>query len=182
MARSYDSRRYPAGPYLEPTVQPALRGPKRTGPIGELIPGDDIEVARILARLPRKPIREAAVFHIKLTKDGTVPAAVVVGDGLFILEISEDMDLMTLRALKLFVTTASSSGIVTVQLRNITTTFDMLSTKLTIDANEKSSKTAVAPYVLDLRYVTVHDGDQIAIDVDVAGTGAKGLGIVITFK
>jgi len=182
MARSYDNRRYPAGPYLEPTVQPALRGPKRTGPIGELVPGDDVEVARILARLPRRPKREAAVFHIKLTQDGAAATAVAVGDGLFILEISDDMDLMTLRSAKLFCTTVSTSGIVTVQLRNITTGFDMLSTKLTIDANEKSSITAANPYVLNLEYVQVHDGDQIAVDVDVAGTGTKGLGIVLTFK
>ena len=58
MARSYPSKRFPGGPYIEPQVMPALRGPKRTGPIGELVPGDDVEVARILARLGRKPLKD----------------------------------------------------------------------------------------------------------------------------
>lgn len=49
MSRSWDSRRHPSGP-PEQKVTP-LRGPKRTGPIRGVVPGDDVEVAREIARL-----------------------------------------------------------------------------------------------------------------------------------
>ena len=72
--------------------------------------------------------------------------------------------------------TVSSSGLVTVQLRNITQTWDLLLTKLTIDANEKKSTTAATAYKID---TTGNDvvlaGDEIAVDLDTAGTGAAGL-------
>lgn len=51
MARSYDDRRYPAGPKVEPGKTSPLRGPKRVGPIGAIVPGDDVEVAREIERL-----------------------------------------------------------------------------------------------------------------------------------
>ena len=38
-----------------------------------------------------------------------------------------------------FVTTVSSSGLPTVQIRNVTQTADMLTTKITIDASEFTS-------------------------------------------
>lgn len=184
MARSYDSRRYPGGPYLEPTVQPALRGPKRTGPIGELVPGDDIEVARILARLGRRPKREPVVIKIKLSQDGASAATPAVGDGLFIDYITEDMDLLLLYRVELWCTTVASAGIATVQLRNITATpdADMLTTKVTIDVGDKNSKDAAVSYVIDWDKAQVHWGDEIAIDYDVAGTGLKGLGIQLSYK
>lgn len=74
------------------------------------------------------------------------------------------------------VTTVSSSGLPTVQIRNASGPTDMLTTKLTIDATEKDSSTAT-PAVIDT--ASSHDvlatGDEIWVDVDVAGTGAKGL-------
>lgn len=46
MPRSFDSRRdFPAD------IRPSLRGPKRTGPIGTIVPGDHVEVARDIQRL-----------------------------------------------------------------------------------------------------------------------------------
>lgn len=130
MARSYPSRRFPGGPYIEPSVNPALRGPKRTGPIGELVPGDDVEVARILARLGRKPLKDPICYEWKLTGDTTDDTQITAAttppgdDPQFILTCRQDMALLSLVAIELSCTTVSSSGIVTMKLMNLTRTAD----------------------------------------------------------
>jgi hypothetical protein len=67
-------------------------------------------------------------------------------------------------------TTASSSGAVTIDVNVDGAT--ILSTKLTIDANEKSSVTATPSVVTDDQ---LDDDVEITVDVDGAGTGAVGL-------
>ena len=76
----------------------------------------------------------------------------------------------------------SSSGLPTIQVRNATDSVDMLSTKITIDANESTSYTAATPSVVDTAHDDVATGDIILIDVDVAGTGAQGLLVVLEFQ
>lgn len=66
---------------------------------------------------------------------------------------------------------ASSSGLPTVDINKNGAT--ILSTKLSIDATEKTSKTAVTACVVS--DVAFNDDDEFTFDVDVAGTGAKGL-------
>jgi hypothetical protein len=77
----------------------------------------------------------------------------------------------TLTAVRANVNTASSSGLPTVDINEEGTT--LLSTKLTIDANEKSSVTAATPAVISDSAIA--DDAEITFDIDVAGTGAKGL-------
>jgi hypothetical protein len=57
----------------------------------------------------------------------------------------------------------------------------MLSTKLSVDVGEKNSKSAAVQPVINTANDDVIWGDHIAIDVDVAGTGAQGLGVVLYF-
>ena len=52
---------------------------------------------------------------------------------------------------------------------------------LQIDVSEFTSYSAAVPPVIDGANDDVTSGDLIAVDVDVAGTGAKGLGVVLTF-
>lgn len=66
---------------------------------------------------------------------------------------------------------ASSSGSVTVDINKNGST--ILSTKLTIDATEKTSTTAATPYVATS--TTCVDDDEFTIDIDGAGADAKGL-------
>lgn len=130
-----------------------------------------------LARRPVAP--HPAVLFIKVFSDtGTV----TTGDGKFIFACSDDMDGMDLVDADAYVTTVSSSGTPTIQIRNVTQTADMLSTRITIDASEFTSYTAATPPVIDTGNDDVAMGDRIAIDVDVAGTGAKGLGVILTFE
>jgi len=78
--------------------------------------------------------------------------------------------------------TVSSSGLPTVQIHNVTDAQDMLSTRITIDVSEYSSYTAAAPPVINASYDDVVTGDRLRVDVDVAGTGTKGLDVILVFQ
>ena len=74
--------------------------------------------------------------------------------------------------------TASSSGIPEIDInKNGTTIF---STRLTIDANEKTSTTAATPAILST--TTFADDDEISMDIDVAGTSAAGLKVTLYYR
>lgn len=107
--------------------------------------------------------------------------AVTNGDGQAYYRIPAVLNGLDLTAVGMHVTTASTSGIPTVQIHNVTDGNDMLSTKLTVDANEKDSTTATTAAVIDTNYDDVVTGDELRIDVDVAGTGTKGLIVDMTF-
>lgn len=80
---------------------------------------------------------------------------------------------MTLTAVRASLRTASSSGAVTVSIR--VGESDILSTALTIDANEKTSVTAATPAVISTSAIA--DDAEVLVDIDGAGTGAVGLKI-----
>ena len=77
---------------------------------------------------------------------------------------------MTLSAVRASLTTASTSGTPTFDINEGGTT--ILSTKLSIDANEKTSTTAATAAVIS--DTALADDAEITIDIDTAGTGAKG--------
>jgi hypothetical protein len=69
------------------------------------------------------------------------------------------------------VATASTCGKPTIQIQQ--NALDILSTEITIDANEKTSRTAaVAPVIADN---TMDINGVMTFDVDIAGTGTTGL-------
>jgi len=71
----------------------------------------------------------------------------------------------------------STSGIVTVDINVNGVT--ILPTKLTIDINEKDTTTALVPYVISgspaPSYYDFIVGNEVSFDIDIGGTGAKGL-------
>lgn len=73
--------------------------------------------------------------------------------------------------------TVSSSGLPTVDINVAGST--ILSTKLTLDVSEKTSVTAAAAAVLSASPTLVADDAEVTFDIDVAGTGAKGLKVAI---
>lgn len=77
----------------------------------------------------------------------------------------------TLTAVRASLTTASSSGLVTVDINE--GGVSILSTKLTIDAGENTSTTAATPAVISDSNLA--DDAEVTFDIDTAGTGAKGL-------
>jgi len=80
---------------------------------------------------------------------------------------------MTLTGVRASLTTVSSSGLPTVDINEGGTT--ILSTKLTLDASEKTSTTAATAAVIS--DTALADDAEITFDIDVAGTGAAGLKI-----
>jgi hypothetical protein len=118
-------------------------------------------------------------FQLKIFDDAT---ALATGDGKLIIMIPESCNGMNLVKAHAGVTTVSSSGAPTVQIRNVTQAADMLTTAITIDANENTSYTAATAPVIDTNNDDVATGDLIAIDVDGAGTGAKGLIVYLAFQ
>jgi hypothetical protein len=75
------------------------------------------------------------------------------------------------------VSQSSSSGVVTVDINEAGTS--ILSTKLTIDATEKTSVTAATAAVLSDRNIA--DDAEITLDVDTAGTGVRGLKVTLYY-
>lgn len=81
----------------------------------------------------------------------------------------------TLAAVRASLTTASSSGIPTVDINEGGAS--ILSTKLTIDATQKTSTTATTAAVIS--DTSLADDAEISIDIDVAGTDAAGLKVYL---
>lgn len=102
------------------------------------------------------------------------------GEGYF--TIGSDINGMDLISAHACVYTPSTLGQVTLQIHNDTDGFDMLTTPITIDANEYSSYTAATPPVVNTSYDDVATGDRIRIDVDSVGTGTRGLDIILVFR
>lgn len=81
-----------------------------------------------------------------------------------------------------YVTTVSTFGLMTVQLRNVTQAADILLTPATIDVGDLTSYTATTQPEVDPANQIVLQGDVLSIDVDGAGTGARGLGVIAHLK
>ena len=119
------------------------------------------------------------IASLKVYDDAT---AATIGDGKLYFTIPSDLNGFNLIDADAALSTASTSGLPTIQIANVTDTTDMLLTKISIDANEKTSWTAVTPPVIDTTKDDVVRGDLLRVDVDVAGTGAKGLEIILVFQ
>lgn len=109
-------------------------------------------------------------------------AALTTGDGKMYLTVPVELNGMNLTAIAAHVYTASTSGTPTIQVYNLTDTSDMLSTRITIDENETDSSTATAAAVIDTAHDDVATADVLRVDVDVAGTGTKGLELRMSFQ
>lgn len=74
--------------------------------------------------------------------------------------------------------TASTDGIITINIYNLTQSAYLLTTPITIDLGEKDSSTSSVVPVINSS-VTLATGDELRIDVILAGTNAKGLEVRI---
>jgi hypothetical protein len=120
------------------------------------------------------------VVELVLTDNDTAPT-VVDGLGKIYFIVPAAMDGWTLQSVKSHVTTVSSSGAPSFQIYNVTISHDLLSVNSTIDANEKDSETAATAETVNSTYKVVSKGDELRVDCDAIGTGAKGVSIRLTF-
>lgn len=108
-------------------------------------------------------------------------SAITTGEGKAFFRIPSTLNGLKLTGVAAAVTTVSSSGAPAVGIRNVTQTLEMLTTNVTIDANETDSATAATPVAINGSNNTVATADMLAIDIDTAGTGTKGLIIELQF-
>ena len=128
---------------------------------------------------------EAQVEHKKNVEIQVQDAsdAVTTGDGQAYFVVPDDLSGWRLMdADAALVGAQSSSGTVDVQVHNQSLGVDMLSTKITIDANEDTSYSAATPPVINTSNDDVVTGHILRIDVDAAGTGAQGLFVILQFE
>lgn len=130
------------------------------------------------------------LVHLKVFDDTTAAAT---GDDARRFVVTSDLGGTRLRSAHASVSTASTSGTVLMQVVNMTAgTVDLLSTRTEIDAGEFTSYTGTVQHVVNTgtigfagggtfptNYIT--QGDVLRIDVDAAGTGAKGLEALLEF-
>lgn len=105
------------------------------------------------------------------------------GDGKAFFRVPSALNGYNLVGVAANVYTAGTTGTTDIQIRNVTDSQDMLSTKLTIDSGETDSSTAATAAVINTTYDDVATGDKIAIDVDaVSTTAAQGLYVELIFQ
>lgn len=138
------------------------------------------DTARVItpARLSDSIYGEKTLY-IKVIAAATT---LTTGDGKAYVTIPLALNGMDLVDADACIYTVSSSGEPSIQIHNLTDTSDMLSTNITIDANELNSYTASPGPGIDTGEDDVVTGDVLRIDVDVAGTGTKGLDVILVFR
>ena len=119
--------------------------------------------------------------QLTIALPGTTPTT---GDGKVAFLVPAALNGMNLVLANAMVTTVSSSGTPTFAIRRERSgsAVDMLSTNITIDANEKTSYTAATPPVINTANDDVATGDILYVDLDVVGTSAAGHAVVISFR
>ncbi len=129
-------------------------------------------------RLPNNRWKNVGrMIQIKVFGDDS---ELTTGDDKLVFMIPPELDGTKLVRAVAFVSTVSSSGLPNVMISNTTQAVDVLATAITIDVSEFTSLTAATPCVIK-QDIIYRPGDLVAIDVDGAGTGAKGLGVQLSF-
>jgi len=108
---------------------------------------------------------------------------VETGDGKGYLHIPADLDGMNLIEVHAEEKTAGTTGLLEIQLHNVTQAADMLSIKISIDSGETGSDTAATPAVIDPNNDDVAENDLLRVDVDaIQTTPPKGLILTFGFR
>jgi len=116
---------------------------------------------------------------VKCVADTVGPS---VGNGITHVTVPSTLDGKNLFTAQAHVYTVGTSGSITnVQLHNLTTGNDMLSTPITIDLNEKDSSTAATAPVIGGNN-EVSTADVIRVDVDAVATNTLGLEVRMVFN
>lgn len=117
---------------------------------------------------------------IKVIPDGDT---VTTGDGKMYITIPALLNGYNLTAVGAACVTAGTASAALLQIVNVTNgTSDMLTTRLNIDANERTSYTAATAAVIGTAVDNVATGDQIRFDVDQVSTTMKGLEYHLKFQ
>lgn len=103
------------------------------------------------------------------------------GDGKKYWTVPSILNGMNLIRVSASIVTAGTTGVLTIQIHNLTDAADMLSTRITIDSGETHTKTAATPAVINAATDDVATDDVLRIDVDTVHT-TEGFGGVLTLE
>lgn len=106
-------------------------------------------------------------------------SAISTGNGKAFLPCTEEMSGMNLVTIGGYLATAATSGTVQVQIYNMGSNVDVLSAGdlLEWDATEKDTGTATSAAVINTSNDGIVLGEAWRVDIDAAGSGAKGMSI-----
>lgn len=140
--------------------------------LNQLVPG--LNAAKVNGLTPLRAAMVTAVH---------ADVSVGVTDGAAYLMIPQAYGGLVLSAIRIAVSTeGTGAGSTQVQIHNVTSAVDMLSTVATIDSTESTSDTAATPPVIDAANDDVAANDLLRIDIDaVTSTPAKGLFVQLEF-
>ena len=117
---------------------------------------------------------------IKTTPDEETPTT---GDDKFGITIPALLNGYNLVAAHACAGTAGTAGTALFQIVNVTNgTSDMLTTRISIDANERTSYTAAVAPVIGTAVDNVATGDRIRFDYDAVNTAMKGVEFHLKFQ
>jgi len=126
---------------------------------------------------------DAAETRYAVIEVFAVTANCATGDGKKYIHIPAQLNGFNLVETHAYTPTAGTTGTMDIQVRNITDTQDMLSTKMTIDSGEHGTDTAATPAVIDTAHDDVATNDILAIDIDaIHTTPAQGLVVTLGFR
>jgi hypothetical protein len=111
--------------------------------------------------------------------------ALSVADGVAFFPLSSrlnGMDLVSLTGQLTTASTAGGDGAVSIQLHNVTDASDVLTVNLTFDQGETTTASAAAGVDIDEAEDDVNTDDQWRVDIDAAGTDAKGLSLTFVYQ
>lgn len=119
--------------------------------------------------------------QVLVTTDFDTDTAVADGGNFF--HIPAGLDGYNIVEVHAEVITAGTTNTTDVQIANVTSAADILSTKLTIDSAETGSDTAATPAVINAAEDDVAENDLLRFDIDaVSTTAAKGLIVTVGFR
>lgn len=152
-----------------------------TGASPELYPtGSDTNIGLDVKTKGTGKFRKPTVVGIQVLDAATDTA---VGDGKAFFRVPAELNGMNLTGVAACVYTAGTTNTTDIQIRNMTDSVDMLSTKMTIDSTETDTATAATPAVIDTTKDDVVTGDKLVIDIDaISTTAAKGLYVELRFE
>lgn len=117
-------------------------------------------------------VRDNLYYEVLIVALGDETTAISTGTGVVTFRMPYAMKLSAVRA---SLVTASSSGLVTVDINE--GGVSILSTEITIDQSETTSTTAATAAVIS--DADLADDAEITFDIDTAGTGAAGLKVTL---
>jgi hypothetical protein len=106
--------------------------------------------------------------------------ALTTGNGKFYFHVPSTLNGMNIVDVHAEVISAPVGSTIIIQLRNVTQSADILSTRITIDASETGSDTAAAAAAIDTGEDDLATNDVIAVDIDQIGSSTAGSGLIVT--